>query len=124
MHIHCLEGILYFDSNLDEMIYTLTGVELCKSGFVITLAPMQSGTEHSYGQVPQNFPCFKVSERMGNALSQALPTSELHWIQVLPVMFPLPFAHGFPIGQIFRVNWLFIFWKTIIDMAGNHSGYV
>jgi hypothetical protein len=57
MHIHCLEDILYFDSNLDEVIYTLTGMELCKSGFVITLAPMQSGTEHLYGQVPQNFPC-------------------------------------------------------------------
>jgi uncharacterized membrane protein YcjF (UPF0283 family) len=35
-------------------------------------------------------------------------------------MFPLPFAHGLPIGQIFspQIGSL-IFWKIIIDVAGN-----
>lgn len=122
MHIHYLEGILYFESNLDEMIYSLAGMELWESGFMITLALVQSGMEHFYGQVPQNFSRYKVSEHtfLGKGVFQALLTSESHRIQVLPVMFPLPFAHGLPIGQIFSPEiGSLTFWKTSVDMAGN-----
>ncbi len=52
-----------FDSNLEETIYTLAGIELCKSGFVLTSAPMQSGTEHFYGQSQQQFQRLEVSEQ-------------------------------------------------------------
>jgi hypothetical protein len=47
------------------------------------------------------FSMFQSEQVYGKGVFQALPTSELHWIEVLPVMFPLPFAHGLPIGQIF-----------------------
>jgi hypothetical protein len=52
-----------FDSNLEETIYTLAGIEMRESGFVMTSAPMQLGTKHCYGQSQQNFMCLEVSER-------------------------------------------------------------
>jgi hypothetical protein len=72
------------DSNLKETIYTLAGVELCESGFVMTSAPMQSGTEHFYGQSPQKFLRLEVSERsyLGTGDLQALLNSASHQIQV------------------------------------------
>ena len=77
----------------------------------------------------ENFPRFEVSEHTyfyAKGVFQALLTSESHRIQVVPVMFPLPFSHALPIGQIFspQIGSL-TFWKTIVDMAGNQrSGYV
>ncbi len=111
-----------FDSNLEETIYTLAGIELCESGFVLTSAPMQSGTEHFYGQSQQKFQRLDVSERsyLGTGDLQTQLASASHQIQVLRVMFPLPFAHSIPIGQIFSPHiGSRNFRKAIMEMAGN-----